>query len=119
MFLALQIVHGKLKLRRSHMRGRMVKSEVAIKGGPLSVVLLDMTWSEGDYWHQAKAKLINLLENAPGLVYVATLSPFSKTPALFKNQMHFQSRILPLLSQRAMNKGIFSAPESVFSDWIH
>ena len=107
LFLALQVVDGKLKMRKSHMRGKMVTNEIAIKGGPLSVVLLDMTWSDDDYWDQAKTKLMNLLANAPGLVYVATLSPFSKTPALFKNQIQFQSRVLPLLSQRAKNKGTF------------
>ena len=101
----MRVVGGKLKMRRVRQRGKSVENVEISRSGPITVVLLDITWSKYEFWTQAKEKLISLLDSAPGVVYVANISPFARKPALFKNQLHFKLRVLPLLNQRIANEG--------------
>ena len=73
----------------------------------VTVIILDMTWSHPEYWQQALAALLDKISKAPGMVYVATSSPYSSKAGIFKDPVSFVEKILPLLSRRVSMKGIF------------
>ena len=100
------IEEGKLKMRRNlfKAKNRSKSTEIETRGGAMSVVFLDLTWTETDFWDQARIKLIDLIENAPGPIFIATSS---KIPALFDNPRDFKRKILPLLNQKIRSAGKF------------
>jgi hypothetical protein len=71
----------------------------------VTVIILDMTWSHPEYWQQALAALLDKISKAPGMVYVATTSPYSSKAGIFKDPVSFVEKILPLLSRRVSMKG--------------
>jgi len=70
----------------------------------VTVIILDMTWSHPEYWQQALAALLDKISKAPGMVYVATTSPYSSKAGIFKDPVSFVEKILPLLSRRVSMK---------------
>lgn len=71
----------------------------------VTLIILDMTWSHGEYWNQALDALLEKISKAPGIVYIATTSPYSSKPGIFKDPVSFVEKILPLLSRRVSMKG--------------
>ena len=100
------IEEGKLKMRRNlfKTKNRSKSTEIETRGGATSVVFLDLTWTESDFWDQARIKLIDLIESAPGPIFIATSS---RLPALFDNPRDFKLKILPLLNQKIRSAGNF------------
>lgn len=129
LFLAFRNINGKLFLRQKFLNEKRNAPKPTVNlnnvkvnsvSGPLTIVLLDMTWSERAYWIQvdyiltightlyvillqAKTKLLNLMTNASGKIYTAAMSPFASTAAIFKNKDQFRSTTLSLLNEQANN----------------
>ena len=107
------IEEGKLKMRRNlfKTKNRSKSTEIETRGGATSVVFLDLTWTESDFWDQARIKLIDLIESAPGPIFIATSS---RLPALFDNPRDFKLKILPLLNQKIRSAGNFFRLKQTF-----
>ena len=106
-------MNGKLFLRKTSLRKPVprpgLKPDI-LDGdmtGPLTIVLLDMTWSKREFWIQAKGKLTNLMATASGKVVTVSLSPYSASATVHKVQKEYRAITLKALNDQANDSSMF------------